>query len=666
MENSFFAILSIACLICGCNVADTEETIPSKADVGVDDLVVYTEVRERCSLRNENRNAYFGDLHIHTSYSYDARPRGTETIPADAYRFAKGEAIPVPPYGKDGQVVFTQQLTQPLDFAAVTDHSEFFGEMTLCFDPSSAVYDVKSCQFFRQENGEGLLPFFRIVSSADPERMVDVCGEDGVACREASTSLWMLTQVMAETAYDRSSNCEFTTFVGYEHTGTPNANNYHRNVIFRNGQVPLHAISYIETPTDQDLWRQLTEQCLEGIGECDVLAIPHNSNLSSGAMFPSYVSGFESVESARQMAELRNAMEPVMEIFQHKGNSECFNGFPDILGNPDELCEQEQVREVGREASAFGATATIRFCEDGEIGTGGFSRLGCISKNDFLRSVLLTGLQDRAVIGVNSYKLGVIASTDAHTSLAGATHEQSWRGHLAPEADMEFRLKENSSSPLGLNANPGGLAGIWAVENSRDALFEALRRREVFGTTGTRIKPRLFAGWDIDENACALPDMPAHGYAKGTPMGTDLSAGPFGAVPKLFAMAFRDPEAAPLQKLQVIKGWVDESNQSHYKVFDVAGHEHSHGEVDLETGEWGGTGSDILCSVFEDPNFDPAEGAYYYARAVEVPTLRWSWAQCAALPADERPNSCDNDAPKTVQEMAWTSPIWYMPEEAGD
>lgn len=391
-----------------------------------------------------------------------------------------------------------------------------------------------------------------------------------------------------------------------------------------------------------------------------MLAIPHNSNLSSGAMFPSYISRFESKDTAREIAELRNAMEPVMEVFQHKGNSECFNGLPNILGAEDELCEQEQVRSVGRKALSFTGEATVvRFCEEGEIGVRGFARAGCISKNDFLRSILLTGLQDQAVIGVNSYKMGVIASTDGHISTAGGTDERHWHGHLGPETDFEGRLP----SPLRMNTNPGGLAGVWAVENSRDAIFESLRRKEVFGTTGTRIEPRLFAGWDFADNSCELNDTAAHGYSRGIPMGGDLSDGPSGAAPQLLVSAVKDPDAAPLQKLQVIKGWIDDDGQAHYKVFGVAGRDNQEGEVDLQSGAWSGTGSASLCAVFEDPEFDPAIASYYYMRAAEVPTLRWSWAQCIALPPDERPDACDNDAPRTIQEMAWTSPIWYLPPD---
>lgn len=626
-------------------------------------LVTYTEEREVCLDRNPSRNAYFGDLHIHTGFSYDARPFGTDITPADAYRFAKGEPIPAPPYDASGEATRTVSIGTPLDFAAVTDHSEFFGEFTLCTDPTSAVYDVETCRLFRDGGAAGMAPFIPIVLSKDPKRLPEICGEDGTACDEASVSLWQTTQDMADDAYDRSSRCEFTAFVGYEHTGTPDSNNYHRNVIFRNSNVPERAISYVETPTDRELWDQLSEQCLDGVPGCDVLVIPHNSNLSSGSMFPSYISGFETKATARTMAELRNAMEPVMEVFQHKGNSECFNGFADILGEPDELCDVEQYRKTGKQEGVWGGQFEGEICEDGEIGRRGFVGRGCISKNDFYRSVLLTGLQDEAVIGINSYKIGVIASTDTHIGLSGHTDEHDWIGHLVDETDLAMRLTDRRTSPRSLTANPGGLAGVWAVENSRDAIFEALQRKEVFGTTGTRIQPRLFAGWEFAENACAMENKAAHGYANGIPMGGDLDGGPSGVAPRLFVSAVKDAKAAELQKLQVIKGWVDDDGHSNYKVFDVVGQENEEGEVDLDTGAWSGTGSSSLCTVFEDPEFDPAVASYYYMRAVEVPILRWSWAQCAALQADERPAECDNDAPKTIQEMAWTSPIWYLPPQ---
>ncbi|MEM7708374.1 MAG: DUF3604 domain-containing protein [Pseudomonadota bacterium] len=632
-------------------------------ETATDDLVVYSEQRQPCAQRSPTKRALFGDLHIHTAFSYDARPRGTETTPADAYRFARGEPLGIPPYDENGRPAATQQLDYPLDFAAVTDHSEFFGEMTRCYDAESVVYDLPTCRLIRQNENEGMFAMFRVVGATDPKHLPDVCGEDGEACIEPANDLWRQIQDMAEAAYDRTSACTFTTFVGYEHTGTPNSNNIHRNVLFRNAVVPTRAISYIETPSDRLLWDQLKEQCLEGLDGCDVLAIPHNANLSSGAMFPSYISGFESVESARAMAELRNAMEPVMEVFQHKGNSECFNGLPDILGAPDELCQTEQVLELNREVDVFGEYRIVDFCEDGEVGTRGFLRVGCISKNDFYRSVLLTGLQDEAAIGINSYKLGVIASTDTHMSLAGDTSEEHWKGHLVSEVDLGGRLRNIETSATSLAGNPGGLAGVWSVENSRDAIFDALRRREVFGTTGTRIEPRLFGGWDLSNDACGMNDRAAHGYAVGTPMGSDLAPRPAGAAPKLLASAVAGPDGAPLQKLQLIKGWVDEAGRSNYRIYHLAGAQHPyHNAPDPAESNEQSHGEQALCRVFEDPDFEPDQPAYYYLRAVEIPTLRWSSHACLALAPDQRPRECDNEAPKTIQEMAWTSPIWYLPD----
>ncbi len=288
-------------------------------------------------------------------------------------------------------------IDRPLDFAAVTDHAEFFGEFAICTDTTNEFYAAAVCKGLRGSAPATYFDYYiKAVLSETPQRSAEICGEDGAACRTASRSPWKATLDMAEAAYDRSSACEFTSFVAYEYTGTTNANNLHRNVIFRNEKVPDEAISYIEAPTGPALWAQLTEQCLEGIPGCDVLAIPHNSNISAGAMFASYAAESEEATSAAERAAIRNAMEPILEIFQHKGNSECFNGLPGILGNADELCDMEQVMAVGAKTDRNGKQYQIEFCEDGEVGRRGFARFGCISKNDFFRSVLLTGLQDEA------------------------------------------------------------------------------------------------------------------------------------------------------------------------------------------------------------------------------------------------------------------------------
>lgn len=645
-------------------------------------VVRYSEQREPCADRNPYRNAYFGDLHVHTSYSYDGRPLGVTTTPADAYRYARGEEIVLPPLRPGGAGTSVRRIGPPLDFAAVTDHAEFLGELSLCADESGAAYDSRSCRTYRKGGPPAILVLARGISQDPPTRNADICGEDGRQCREASASLWGRIRQMAEQAYDRSSSCEFTTFVAYEHSGTPDNNPVHRNVIFRNDRVPRLPASYFEAPTDAGLWDQLTGDCLEGVPGCDVLAIPHSSNLSSGTLFSSdaFGAGADSRQEARHSAHRRNRLEPVIEIFQHKGSSECFNGFPDILGGHDPLCDMEQIRRYFRGLPAEGNATPI--CEEGETGRGGALNIGCVSRNDFFRSVLLTGLQQEKAMGANPYKFGVIGSTDTHLSTSGAVDEGGWQGHNVPESELAERLTASRVHASGLYTNPGGLAGAWAVENSRDALFDALKRREVFGTSGPRIRPRLFGGWVYPANACesrnpgsegvpalvqgqdalAQRELIESGYADGVPMGGELPSRPSGGAPRFIAMAERDAESAPLLRLQLVKGWVDDSDQAHYRVFDIAGDVESSGDIDPESGTWSGPGYDQLCAVFEDPDFDPAQPGYYYMRAVEAPSLRWSWRQCLELPPERRPAECGNTAPKLVQELAWTSPIWYRPE----
>jgi hypothetical protein len=277
-----------------------------------DDLVAYSENRQACDFRSATRNAYFGDLHIHTGYSYDALPLGIKNTPADAYRFARGESIPIPPFDEDGVPRSTAKLETPLDFAAVTDHAEFFGEFAICTDAKGEFYEANACKGLRGQDSTSYFEYIKAILDEEPRRIAEICGKDGAACLEASRSIWKATRDMAEAAYDRSSACEFTSFVAYEYTGTTNANNLHRNVIFRNEIVPEQAISYIEAPTGPARWAQLSERCHNDLPGCDVLAIPHNSNISAGAMFASFAAERENVQSAAERAAIRNAMEPIM------------------------------------------------------------------------------------------------------------------------------------------------------------------------------------------------------------------------------------------------------------------------------------------------------------------------------------------------------------------
>jgi hypothetical protein len=331
---------------------------------------------------------------------------------------------------------------------------------------------------------------------------------------------------------------------------------------------------------------------------------------------------------------------------------ECMNGLAGVLGEPDELCNFEKVRspdspDCGEGTGALGAI-----------------RLGCVSKLDFVRNVLLEGLKEEERLGVNPYRLGILASTDTHNATGGAVAEDRYVGHHGNQDDDP----QKRSAPGKIINNPGGLAAVWAEENSRDAVFEALKRRETFGTSGPRMAVRFFGGWDYPEDMCEASDFVEKGYERGTPMGGDLPPRPQGAAAPGFAvMAMREAdfgqtEGTPLQRLQIIKGWLNLEGDPVQKVFDVAGDPNNGASVDLDTCEAVGDGFDTLCTVWSDPEFDPRERAFYYARVVENPTCRWSTYDCIRLPMEERPDHCsDPDIDKTIQERAWTSPIWYRP-----
>ncbi|MEM7015816.1 MAG: DUF3604 domain-containing protein [Pseudomonadota bacterium] len=613
--------------------------------------VEYTEERAPCIDRNPLRNAYFGDLHVHTVRSFDAYQNGTRTTPQDSYDFARGKPIGIPPYDADGKPFKEVQLDRPLDFLAVTDHAEYFGEVSLCTSPDSPVYNEPSCVGLRKTGVQLRPEFASMILARAPARINAVCGEDGERCKEVAKSVWKDMQEIAEAAYDRSSGCSFTSFIGYEYTATTDASNLHRNVIFRNANVPDYAVSYLEAPKPRLLWESLNETCNEGMKGCEVMAIPHNSNLSNGRMFNAIA--LENMDEAKAQAALRQRIEPLVELIQHKANSECANGLSGLLGEPDELCEFEQVRQIGftpelhADATQDLQVLPINDC-NGKTGAQGMVNQGCVSNTDFVRGALLLGIAEQQKFGVNPLKFGFIGSTDTHLSNAGDARETTWNGHIGYETQLESRLGVGFMATNRLG-NPGGLAGVWAEENSRDAIFDAMKRREAFSTSGPRIRPRFFAGWDFPANACEQHDIVAIGYDKGVPMGADLTAAKGQSAPMFIAMAARDPArwAKPLQRLQIIKGWLAENGERHYKVFDVA-----------KSKEAQGTGS--LCAVFTDPEFDAKAMAYYYLRAVEVPSVRWDTAQCKAA-GDSAPEACAKVGENMIQEMAWSSPIWFTP-----
>jgi hypothetical protein len=626
----------------------------------IDELIgAITRARDGCPTClafSRDRNAYYGDLHVHSTYSFDAHIYDVRGRPEDAYRFARGDTVLLPPLDANGQGTRPVRIDRPLDFTAVTDHSEFLGEVEICSTPGAPGYDSPTCEVFRTtanifDADEATRTFGLRLTSPQP-RFEDVCGADAAACLTPASTVWDRVQAAAEAAYDRSPACSFTTFVAYEYSAGPAVSTLHRNVIFRNARVSFPT-SYFEEPTPQGLWARLRADCLDAGTGCDVLAIPHNSNESTGRMFLIEYPGAQSVADERTQAALRSAIEPLAEIYQHKGDSECFNGLSGIVGAPDELCEFEKRR-------------VLADCGEG-IGSLGTAQGTCASRSDFLRGALLIGLQEDERLGVNPYRLGFIGSTDTHNATPGAVAEDRFLGHRGTDdGTTEGLLGRGRLTPGGVVFSPGGLAAVWAEENSRDAIFNALRRRETFATSGPRIAVRFFGGWDFTPALCQSPDPVARADAAGVPMGATLTGSPPGASPRFLVSALRDAgtearPGTPLQRIQIVKGWL-ENGERRYAVHDVAGDPANGATVDLETCTPVGAGADSLCTVWTDPDFQPHEHAYYYARVVENPSCRWNTYLCNALPPEGRPATCTNpEIPKTVQERAWTSPIWYRP-----
>ena len=541
MKEAFWTVTFVALIACCCwgcrNAPSPASDLGDTGDPPID-------VREPCTEHNPLRNAYFGDLHIHTALSFDAWIWDLRTTPQDAYDFAKGEPITLPPLDENGEGTRTIRLERPLDFAVVTDHAEYLAEVQACTTEASPAYDTLDCLIFRQGNFLSTVIIAIQLSSVEPKRSRDICGPKGADCPALAESVWKRIQEAAEDAYDRSSECSFTTFVGYEYTGAPRISNMHRNVIFRNHKVPVRPISYIEQPALPGFWEELKRACLEDTNGCDVLAIPHNSNESSGNAFYVEAPGTGGLEEQRALASMRAEMEPLVEIFQHKGDSECRNGMYGITGQPDELCNFEKLRKPDAPD-----------CMDG-WGIGGQMRVGCVSRFNFIRFVLLEGLKEEERIGVNPYRLGIIASTDTHNASPGSVVEDGFVGHSATEDDtLEKRL-----APDQVIHNPGGLAGVWAEENARDAIFDALKRRETFGTSGPRMVVRFFGGWGYPGTLCSSSDFVKIGYETGVPMGGDLPAQPEGKSAPTFAVwAMREPDlgsrrGTPLQWIQIVKG----------------------------------------------------------------------------------------------------------------
>lgn len=646
-----------------------------------------TEEREPCDHYTDTKQPMFGDLHVHTAYSFDSFISSQRNDPWAAYRYAKGEPIMLS--DPESEQTLRAQIQRPLDFTGITDHSEFLGPINICTQDSGKLgYWFPYCMLTRSE-------FFIVqLLAADYWSGIGVLGDSSKKsesfacsmsdCDAAHKETWGRIQQAAEDHYDRSSDCSFTTFVGYEYTDAPNFKNLHRNVIFRNERVTQTAISTYDTGTMNfpDLWRRLREQCIDGGEGCDVLSIPHNSNLSGGLMFPDPIN--------EQQAKDRLFFEPVIELIQHKAASEC--RYDRLRGRgldtEDELCDFEQV--VADNLSMLGTVF-------GEVQTESAAPvpLDEFGRRNMVRNALKDGLALGRETGTNPFQMGFIGSTDTHSATPGGAEENNYVGHLG-RRDAGYRNVQDHFFD-----NPGGLAVVWAEENSRDAIFEGMRNKETYATSGTRPVVRFFAGSDIPADACSADNMLEQGYATGVPMGGRLTPQSGDEPPRFLVSALKDPGSpgnpgTDLQRVQIIKGWLDASGQTHEEVFEVAGNADNGADVDPNSCAPRGRGYDNLCTVWQDPGFEASEDAFYYARVVENPSCRWSTLQCQAAGVNPFSDQCQVQADAAteklqdegaigdvygkccldessqpfyspvIQERAWTSPIWYQAQTGAD
>ena len=635
-----------------------------------------TEQREPCGDNRPERQALFGDLHVHTSYSFDSYLSSQRRDPWDAYRYARGETIVLP--DANGQQNVEARIGRPLDFTAITDHAEFFGQINICtLDSGKLGYWWPHCAMTRANN-----IWLQLIAAnwwtdlggqlEDPPSKSFACSLSD--CDQGDRETWAATQRAAEEHYDRSEACEFTTFVAYEYTEAFDQNNMHRNVIFRNEIVPELPVSVYDTGYDSfpSLWQQLRERCTERNNGCDVLAIPHNSNLAGGRMF-------RDPQSEQELAD-RLFFEPVVELVQHKGASECrydrLRGMG--LDTTDEACDFEQIPadNLNMMGTVHGKVRTDRALE---------VPLEQFARRNMVRNALKDGLKLEQTSGTNPFVMGFIGSTDSHSAAPGSAEEDNYVGHLGRRDAQYTNVQDHFYS------NPGGLAVVWAEENSRDSIFAAIKRKETYATSGTRPSLRFFAG-QYSEDICQSPNLLEQAYAKGVPMGGELQEN--AERPQFLISVQKDPGTAlttgtDIQRVQVIKGWVDAEGNTREKVFDIAGDKDNGATVDPNSCAPVGSGISQSCTVWNDPEFEKDQNAFYYVRVLENPTCRWSTLQCQAAGVNPFDKDCPNQAEAAteqaqargatgdvysrcctdpgesafyspvLQERAWSSPIWY-------
>ena len=591
--------------------------------------------------RHFPERVYWGDTHLHTSFSMDAGAFGCRLGPRDAYRFAKGHEV----IASSGQPA---RLARPLDFLVVADHSDGFGFFPLMMSGDPAILaDPQGRRWYDMvRGGQGASAAIEIIQNFGKGTISKAIFP--VPGTTAYQNAWQEIIKAAEEANDPG---HFTAFIGFEWTSNTGGNNLHRNILFRDDASkasmvePYTTMKPLGSDNPRDLWKWMS--AYEGKTGGQVLAIAHNGNLSNGRMFP-LIESFTGKPIDREYAETRALRERIYEATQIKGDGETHP----FLSPNDEFANYERWDKGNLDLSEKKKPEMLEF--------------------EYARAALRNGLKLEQELGVNPYKFGMIGSTDAHTALAAIDEDNFWgkTSNVEPSATRATHpwVKTQDAVIMGWEQTASGYAGVWATENTREALFDAMQRKEVYATTGPRMIVRFFGGWEFAPNDANTRNPAVVGYDKGVPMGGDLSNAPSGKSPTFLVAALKDPIGANLDRIQIIKGWLDAKNETHEKIYEVVwsgdrkpdakGKLPSVGDtVDVPNATYTNTiGASELIKVWKDPEFDAAQRAFYYVRVLEIPTPRWT-----AYDAKYYGITMPPEVPMKGQERAYTSPIWYTP-----
>ncbi len=593
--------------------------------------------------RNFPTRPLFGDTHLHTSFSFDAGMFGARLGPVDAYRFAKGEEVT----SSSGQ---RARLSRPLDFMVVADHSDFMGlapdflggKPEVLADPTARRWFELIREGKPGEAFSELLPLYG--AGKMPATMQYLPGTPGYR------SAWQATIQAAEQANEPG---RFTAFIGYEWTSNTGGNNLHRNVIYRDDaskasqMEPYTTFPPLGSDDPRALWKWMAAYEDKTGGR--LLAISHNGNLSNGRMFP-IIEPVSGGKLDKDYALTRTKWERLYEVTQTKGDSETHP----FLSPNDEFADFNRWDRSNLDGSVRKKQEMLEF--------------------EYARSAFKNGLKLEAELGANPFKFGIIGSTDAHNSLS-AVEEDNFFGKMVTAEPNPQRWehpfidnKKSGVKIMGWETQAAGYAAVWAQENTRESIFDAMQRRETYATTGPRMAVRFFGGWEFEARDAESRSPAIAGYTKGVPMGGDLTDAPEGKAPTFLVAALRDPIGANLDRYQVVKGWLDAKGELHEKVYDVVWSgdrkPDANGKlpgvgstVDVENATWSNTiGAPELIAVWKDPDFDAKQRAFYYGRVIEIPTPRWT-----AYDAKRFGIKLPKEVPMTTTERSYTSPIWYSP-----